>query len=111
MHINALSEVLILVGVILLIVWVIVKLFPPKGINALYGYRTPRSMKDTESWDHAQRVSNLYMLGLAVAFLIIGGAFLFVDLHRWTSLRTMVVTVAIVIFGFGVLIFQVEKSR
>ncbi|MFM8916523.1 MAG: SdpI family protein [Bacteroidota bacterium] len=28
--------------------------FPPKKINHIYGYRTPRSMKSQEAWNFAQ---------------------------------------------------------
>ena len=36
------------------------KLFPPKGINHLYGYRTPRSMRNDQTWKFA----NDYSMGL-----------------------------------------------
>lgn len=29
---------------------------PPKKINALYGYRTSRSMKNQQTWDYAHQV-------------------------------------------------------
>lgn len=110
MQINALSEVLILLGVVLLVVWIFVRLFPPKGINAIYGYRTPRSMKDVDSWNHAQSLSNRYMLGLALVYLIAGISFLFFDLSQWSPVKTLVVIGLFLVLGFGFLIFQVEKS-
>lgn len=110
MVINALSEVMILVGAVLLLAWVISRFFPPKGINGIYGYRTPRSMRTDESWAHAQKLSNRYMLGLALVFLTVGAAFLFVDLSGWSAMEIMGVTIGVLVVGFGVLIFQVEKS-
>lgn len=32
--------------------------FPPKDINMLYGYRTPRSMKTKEHWVFAQKFAS-----------------------------------------------------
>ncbi|WP_374166988.1 SdpI family protein [Arcticibacter sp. MXS-1] len=38
------------------------KLFPPKRINPFYGYRTHRSMKNSETWRQANRMSSTIML-------------------------------------------------
>lgn len=110
MQINALSEVLILLGMVLLVVWIFVRLFPPRGINAIYGYRTPRSMKDVDAWNHAQSLSNRYLLGLALVYLFAGIGFLFFDLSHWSPLKMMLIIGLFLIIGFGFLIFQVEKS-
>ncbi len=110
MEMNALSEVLILVGLILLILWIVVRIFPPKGINTLYGYRTPRSRKDLESWRHAQKFGNRYLISLAMIYLLIGVVFLFLDTSTWSAAQILGTTVAILLLGFGVLFFMVEKS-
>jgi uncharacterized membrane protein len=52
------------IGPLMLILSYLYKRFPPKKINHLYGYRTPRSMRSQEAWDCA----NLYS---ANAFIII----------------------------------------
>lgn len=41
-------------GIIFIATGLIMKKFPPKKINSLYGYRTPSSMKSQERWDFAQ---------------------------------------------------------
>ena len=110
MVLNALSEVLLLIGLVLLIAWLVTRFFPPKGINALYGYRTPRSMKDKASWDHAQKLSTRYMLNLTLVFLILGIVFLFVDVSSWSAYLIMAIILTVLIGGFGILIFKVEKS-
>ncbi len=57
-------------GVLLLIVALLFRKFRPKAINALYGYRTVRSMKDQRSWDLAQGHSSILMVkGFAVVFV------------------------------------------
>jgi uncharacterized membrane protein len=46
-------------------------LFPPKKINGIYGYRTPRSIKNQSNWDYAQKLGGKFMLIFGfVIFLI-----------------------------------------
>ncbi len=58
----------LLVGGVFIITSILTKIFPPKKINALYGYRTPTSMKIQKAWDFAQKYSSNKM--------ILGGFFL-----------------------------------
>ena len=44
---------LMIPGMLLLFGWIFQK-YAPRGINAVYGYRTKRSMRDQRSWDFAQ---------------------------------------------------------
>ncbi len=45
--------------------------WPPKKINGLYGYRTPRSMKNQKNWDAAQRYSSRLLLKFSIiSFLL-----------------------------------------
>ena len=67
----------ILTGPIFLITGWILRRFPPKSINSLYGYRTPRSMKNKENWDFSQTyAANLmmqcggFMLAIAIIYLL-----------------------------------------
>ena len=59
-------------GVILLLVALFFKAVPPKRINWLYGYRTPRSMKNQETWNTGNRVGARGLLILAVCQLLFG---------------------------------------
>lgn len=53
-----------LIGAIFIIAGLIMLIFPPKKINSLYGYRTPRSMKNIDNWNFAQKFSaKLMMIG------------------------------------------------
>jgi uncharacterized membrane protein len=58
-----------LLGIVFTSIALIMVKFPPKKINQLYGYRTPRSMKNQESWDFTQQYSSIKMIK--------GGLFLF----------------------------------
>ena len=44
---------------------------PPRKINSIYGYRTPRSMKDQETWDLANRTwaKNLFKYSVPVVIV------------------------------------------
>ena len=53
----------LMMGPLILIVGVIFKYYPPKKINPLYGYRTPRSMKNEDTW----QLANTYSANLLIA--------------------------------------------
>jgi len=61
-----------LIGIIFLIAGFIGIKFPPKKINQLYGYRSPSSMKNQQTWDEANRFSNRYLVRLGSILIIIG---------------------------------------
>ena len=66
---NQLLEIPMMCGLIFILVGLIMWLFPPKKINVLYGYRTPRSMKSHERWKFAQKYSAAKLI---IAGLILG---------------------------------------
>jgi uncharacterized membrane protein len=61
-----------LVGLILLIIGLIMSRFPPKKINAYYGYRMPSAMKNQETWDEANSYSATYMVKAGLVTIAIG---------------------------------------
>lgn len=56
-------------GGLMIIAGILIKLFPPKSINSMYGYRTRRSMTDHRLWNEANRYSASLMIlsGLVIA--------------------------------------------
>jgi uncharacterized membrane protein len=56
----------IILGISLWPVVIVYKLFPPKKINSLYGYRTRRSMKSQKMWDEGNRISANMLLWAAI---------------------------------------------
>ncbi|MCY9177769.1 SdpI family protein [Bacillus inaquosorum] len=58
-------------GGLMVIAGILIKLFPPKFINSVYGYRTRRSMSDQRLWNEANRYSASLMImsGLVIAAL------------------------------------------
>ena len=61
----------LLCGIIFLIMAVITYYFPPKKINAFYGYRTNSSMRSQERWDFAQRFSTIQMMRSSIALMAV----------------------------------------
>lgn len=61
-----------LIGIIFILVGLIQKMWPPKRINNLYGYRLPSAMKNQQTWDEANRFSAIYMIKAGVFLLILG---------------------------------------
>lgn len=53
------------VGIVCVVIGFIFKIFPPKKINYIYGYRTALSVKNKDTWNEAQKYS-------ANSFLILG---------------------------------------
>ncbi len=51
----------LIIGPPLIILSYLFMRFPPKKINAIYGYRTPRSMRNQEAWDFANKYSSELM--------------------------------------------------
>ena len=53
---------------------ILYRLFPPKSINIIYGYRTKKSMKTQDIWDESNRFCAnmlilMYSISLAAALL------------------------------------------
>ncbi|MEQ6121436.1 SdpI family protein [Reichenbachiella sp. MALMAid0571] len=66
-----------MIGPLLLLLSIVFKLFPPKKINYLYGYRTKRSMKNQETWDEANRYSFNLMIPIGIITTLLQGIFYF----------------------------------
>lgn len=67
----------LMLGPLMVVLSYIFKRFPPKTINHIYGYRTPRSMRSQEAWDCA----NLYCTHV---FLIVSVLTCFVQLVTYS---------------------------
>ena len=61
-----------LVGLIMITVGLISYYFPPKKINPWYGYRTPSSQKNQQTWDVANRFAAIYSIKAGAIVLIAG---------------------------------------
>lgn len=55
----------LLMGTMLFFGWVFIK-HPPKNINGVYGYRTPRSMQNEDTWMFAHKSAGTTWVKLGV---------------------------------------------
>lgn len=70
------------IGLIFFIAGSLMRMFPPKYINGMYGYRTNSSMKNQETWDEANRFSARYAQRCGILLIIIGIISLII-LNNW----------------------------
>ncbi len=78
---------------------------PPKDKKAMYGYKTPASMKSQKHWDYAQKVSAGKIKSAAVLMMLSAIPLYFFD--QGETINTLVSVLLIVIITF-VPIFQTE---
>lgn len=100
-------EIALLCGIIFLVAGFIFLKYPPKKINSLYGYRTPRSMKSQERWDFAQDYAAKEMMNLGFFLGISSFMGKFLEMEEDTRIW---VGLAMTIFMVIVLILRVEKA-
>ena len=88
----------LLCGVIFMLAGLVMYVFPPKKINALYGYRTSSSMKSIERWHFAQRFSALKMMQGSVFLLFSSFLGLLVKMEGKTALIPGILFPLLVVF-------------
>ncbi len=104
---NPLINITIFCGVIFVISGVIMLYFPPKKINALYGYRTKSSMKNQERWDFAQRYSAKEMIKFGV---LLSCCSVFGFFSKFEEFTNMIIGLGILILIVIILFIRVEKA-
>lgn len=84
----------------LLLGWLLKK-FPPKKINHLYGYRTQRSMKNQATWEVANTYSSLvfFKVSLYSFFIPVGLYFLYPQLNVLITIVTNTLLLLCVIYA------------
>lgn len=91
----------VIVGIILTIAGLILKIFPPKKINWIYGYRTSTSMKNQDTWDTANRYSAKLMTICGILLIIIGFVSFFLPalgkIEHWIYLGVIVISIGLII--------------
>ena len=64
----------LIIGIVVLVIAIIFKLFPPKKISMWNGYRSQTAMESQEAWDSAQKYSSNVMLLEGVLLTLLGVA-------------------------------------
>jgi len=90
--------ILLITGLLFLLSGFILKKYPPKSINWLYGYRTQRAMKGQEQWDFAQVLAGREMMrsGRILLYLGLAGTLLPIS----DEVAVAVSLVAVMVFAF-----------
>ncbi|WJS95349.1 SdpI family protein [Flavobacterium johnsoniae] len=93
--------------IIVLFIMLITKVFPPKNINSLYGYRTSNSMKNKLNWDFAQKYStNLFLKILSLLLLV---QIILYAIFGSTSFADFSVFIGLII-SVAFVLYQTEKK-
>ncbi len=62
----------LILGVLLVIVFIIFRLFPPKKMNSIYGYRSSKSTQSIENWKFANKYFAIKGLIVGILSIAIG---------------------------------------
>lgn len=65
------KDFFLLGALVLLVVGLFYFFLPPKGINLVYGYRTPSSTKNDENWEVANKWASRLFLGLSAVMCLL----------------------------------------
>ncbi|EOO16339.1 SdpI family protein [Bacillus mycoides] len=96
----------ILIGIIFILAALILQKNPPTDINAAYGYRTKRSMKNKELWDAGNKYSAEVMKQNGYIMMLIGSAISILFRYPHTMIAIMIVMLLLIIRLF----IRVEKK-
>lgn len=72
----------LVISVMVIVIGIIFRVFPPKKINGLYGYRTVTSMKNQEIWDYAQKLGALNLMYAGILIGVFGLLFILLDISN-----------------------------
>ncbi|MGE6349255.1 SdpI family protein [Bacillus mycoides] len=96
----------ILIGIIFILAALILQKNPPTDINAAYGYRTKRSMKNKELWDAGNKYSAEVMKQNGFLMMLIGSVISILFRYPHTMIAIMIVMLLLIIRLF----IRVEKK-
>lgn len=92
---------IILIDLFILAVPLVMYFFPPKNINAIYGYRTTRSMKNIDNWRFAQKyVAKRWML-LAPVIIVVQVLLIYFTDHDLRSKSSMIIPISMALYFGG----------
>ncbi|MFD0795569.1 SdpI family protein [Mucilaginibacter litoreus] len=88
-----------LIGLIFIAAAAIQKRYPPKEINALYGYRTKLSMSNQQNWDEGNRYSTRLLLKCG-QILLLTGIFITPLMQHISNVNVrMIISVSMIVSG------------
>ncbi|MEH7457524.1 SdpI family protein [Bacillus sp. JJ1127] len=96
----------LLIGIIFVLAALILQKNPPTDINAVYGYRTRRSMKNKELWNAGNQYSAEVMKQNGVFMILIGSVIGVLFRYPHTMIAILGLMIALIIHLF----VRVEKK-
>lgn len=96
----------VLIGIIFILTGLLLKHKPPKNINALFGYRTPRSMKNIDLWKEANKYSAEIMIKYGVIMILLGSL---ISLLFKQYLVAIFLVIGLMLLLIIIMIIRVEK--
>lgn len=86
---------------LLLVISLVFKFFPPKKINALYGYRTHKSMLNDDIWQFANTVFNKTLVSYGAASFVTAMLLAYLNpelMQSWVPMGILFFTVIAAIY-------------
>lgn len=106
---NDLLEMPLFIGLIFLLFGIILYFFPPKKVNIIYGYKTPKSMNSQESWNFAQNYSSIKMIQSGIFSI---GIYFFLKLFNFDdSVKTSIGFILLFTCVFYIIFFTERILR
>jgi len=102
-----LLQIPMLAGCIFFIAGLVMCIFPPKKINAIYGYRTSTSMKSEDRWKFAQRYSSVRLIGAGAFLALCSSAGFWIKLNEKND---MILGAVLTFIPIMFIIFSTEKA-
>ncbi|MCD2346796.1 SdpI family protein [Clostridium guangxiense] len=88
------------VGIIFIIAGIVLRVFPPKKINSIYGYRTNLSMKNQDAWNEGQKYSGN-------TFIVFGLIYCALEFALAKLIKNTNIAYQLAIFLIGIIIMLV----
>lgn len=104
---NPLINITLSVGLIFMAVGCAMYKFPPKNINALWGYRSSSSIKNQDRWNFAQKYASKEMVKLG---LILMTTCILGFITNFNNLTNTILGFSLMILAVIILISRVEKA-
>jgi uncharacterized membrane protein len=103
---NPLSIITLGAGFVYLLAGLVLKFFPPKEINGLYGYRTGTSMQNPETWKMANLFEAKLLMFLGAGLIGVGFLAFWLPFSAFTG---MLAGILVIIVGVALVIYFTEQ--
>lgn len=95
---NPLALITLLTGSVFIMAGALLRFFPPKKVNSLYGYRTTTSMRNAETWQLANRFAGRLMMQTGLLLAAVGALTFVLPVSPVTGLAAGIGMVVLTVF-------------